>query len=289
MVESRDGELTLHDVAEHLGVHYMTAYRYVRTGQLPARREGGEWRVRREDLGDFTRPAAAPRGTRGRPRWSQHAHRLRDRLVNGDEAGAWQVLERALVGGADPPELYVRVLGPALHEVGDGWADGLLSVEDEHRATAVAARVIGRLGPRFARPGRHRGTVVLGAAPGDPHALPVAMLADVLRGERYEVVDLGGSTPLESFLSAASGSDKLVAVGLSASTAASLAEAAGVIDALHAELDGVPVLLGGPAVTDESTARRAGADAWAPDAIRAVAVLAQMRRGGGKSPPPEHD
>ena len=36
MVESRDGELSLHDVAERLGVHYMTAYRYVRTGQLAA-------------------------------------------------------------------------------------------------------------------------------------------------------------------------------------------------------------------------------------------------------------
>ena len=32
---------TLPEVAEKLGVHYMTAYRYVRTGRLPARTRGG--------------------------------------------------------------------------------------------------------------------------------------------------------------------------------------------------------------------------------------------------------
>ena len=278
MVERREGELSLHEVAEQLGVHYMTAYRYVRTGQLAGRREHGEWRVRVEDLHDFTRPASAPRGARGRPRWSQHAQRLRDRLVSGDEAGAWQVLERVLVGAPSRPTCTCACSAPALHEVGDGWADGLLTIEDEHRATAVATRVIGRLGPRFTHPGRHRGTVLLGAAPGDSHALPVAMLADVLRGEHYEVIDLGGSTPLESFLSAASGSDNLIAIGLSASTAAGVTEASRVIDALHAEFDGVPVLLGGPAVTNETLARSAGADAWAPDAIRAVAVLDRIVR-----------
>jgi excisionase family DNA binding protein len=278
MVEDRGRELSLHQAAEHLGVHYMTAYRYVRTGQLVARREQGEWRVRAEDLDSFTRPSPRRRGTRGRPQWAQHTHRLRDRLLSGDEAGAWQVIERALVGGAEPPDLYVRVLAPALHEVGDGWADGALTIEDEHRATAVALRVIGRLGPRFTRPGRRRGTVVLGAAPGDSHAIPVAMLADVLRGERYEVIDLGGSTPIESFVSAASTVDNLIAVGLSASTVEGVTASASAIDALHAEIEDVPVLLGGPAVPDERTARSAGADAWAPDAIRAIDVLAQIGR-----------
>ncbi|MCU1344909.1 MAG: hypothetical protein JWL70_1175, partial [Acidimicrobiia bacterium] len=32
-------ELTLHEAADALGVHYMTVYRYVRLGLLPARKE----------------------------------------------------------------------------------------------------------------------------------------------------------------------------------------------------------------------------------------------------------
>ena len=40
-----DREITLQEVAERLNVHYMTAYRYVRTGRLAARREGGHYQV----------------------------------------------------------------------------------------------------------------------------------------------------------------------------------------------------------------------------------------------------
>lgn len=280
MARSTGPELSLHEVAERLGVHYMTAYRYVRTGQLPARREGGEWRLREADVTAFATQAArrgSGRTGRGRrQRWRDHIERLRDRMVNGDEPGAWQVLERALVGGAEPTDLYVHVLGPALHEVGDGWESGELTIEDEHRASVVATRVIGRLGPRFARPGRRRGTVVLGAAPEDTHALPTAMLADVLRAARYRVIDLGGATPVESFLTAARDADSLVAVGVSASTSASLGAATSVIAAVRASLPGVPILLGGPAVVDEATAQRAGADGWAADAATAVAVLGAL-------------
>ena len=39
------GNFTLQQVAERLGVHYMTAYRYVRTGQLIATRRDGRWTV----------------------------------------------------------------------------------------------------------------------------------------------------------------------------------------------------------------------------------------------------
>ena len=39
--------VTLHEAAERLGVHYMTAYRYVRHGQLQASRTSSGWRVRR--------------------------------------------------------------------------------------------------------------------------------------------------------------------------------------------------------------------------------------------------
>ena len=42
------------EVAEQLSVHYMTAYRYVRLGILPARREGRSWRILAADLEAFT-------------------------------------------------------------------------------------------------------------------------------------------------------------------------------------------------------------------------------------------
>jgi len=46
--------LSLNEVAEKLGVHYMTAYRYVRLGILPATQQGRSWVVRSDDLDAFT-------------------------------------------------------------------------------------------------------------------------------------------------------------------------------------------------------------------------------------------
>ena len=42
---SREPDLTLQEAADLLGVHYMTAYRYVRTGRLPGTRVGAHWQV----------------------------------------------------------------------------------------------------------------------------------------------------------------------------------------------------------------------------------------------------
>ena len=57
--------MTLQEAAERLGVHYMTAYRYVRTGKLPAEKAGVHWMV---DPADVDRLRTAP--TSRRPRGS---------------------------------------------------------------------------------------------------------------------------------------------------------------------------------------------------------------------------
>ena len=54
-------ELTLQEAADELGVHYMTAYRYVRLGMLEATKRGRSWVVHREDLEAF-RTSPAPDG-----------------------------------------------------------------------------------------------------------------------------------------------------------------------------------------------------------------------------------
>ena len=167
----------LREAAERLGVHYMTVYHYVRTGRLAAEREGATWLVERADLEALAAPGApsAPSARAPRP------GRLAERMVRGDEAGAWAIVEGAMASGMTPVAVYEELLVPALRSVGDRWEAGVISVADEHRASVVATRVIGRLGPRFARRGRSRGSVVLGAPAGESHALPVAIVADLLR------------------------------------------------------------------------------------------------------------
>ena len=48
-----DAVLTLQEVADELGVHYMTAYRYVKLGLLYAEKRGGSWMITTDDLAAF--------------------------------------------------------------------------------------------------------------------------------------------------------------------------------------------------------------------------------------------
>jgi|688.fasta_scaffold236673_2 excisionase family DNA binding protein len=261
-----DRQLTLNDVADRLGVHYMTAYKYVRTGKLPATKVGGGWQVSEGDLTAFTsRPATTASGER--VDWSA---RLGDRLIAGDEPGSWSVIEAAMASGIEPASIYVDVLAPALAAIGAAWAIGEVTIAEEHRATTVTNRLIGRLGPRFHRPGRTRGTIVIGAVAGDQHAVPIAIAADLLRGNGFSVIDLGANCPVESFLDAGTSADRLLAIGISAS-------ASGVDDAIIATADavteqiGCPIVIGGSGIG--SRAHQAHASAITSSANEMLAAF----------------
>lgn len=274
------GAMSLQAAADALGVHYMTAYRYVRLGLLSATKVAGSWEVPQAEVDRLlaerapdqqARPASG-RGVQPAP-W---AARLEARLRAGDERGSWGVVEGALSSGMEPAEVYVELLVPSLRGIGEAWAAGEIDVGVEHRASVIAMRLIGRLGPRFNRRGQTRGTVVLGAPAGDRHGLPSALLADLVRGIGYTVADLGADTPLESFVHAAEGSERLVAVAVGVTTPDNDAAVRALADALHAALPGVPVLVGGAGVRDAGHAADLGADGWAPDGPSALTLLEQV-------------
>jgi excisionase family DNA binding protein len=267
--------LTLQEAADRLGVHYMTAYRYVRTGRLPATRDGVQWLVEPGAVEELQRPPR--RRLRGTGR-AGGVSDLVNRMVAGDEPGAWKVVEAALAGGAAPADVLLDVIAPALCRIGDGWATDALSVADEHRATTVASRLVGRLGPRFARRGRKRGTIVIGTVEGDDHGLPSAILADLLRGEGYELLDTGANTPAVSFVDTARAANRLRAVVIGATTAGRDAAIRRTVKLLRTSDITAPILVGGAAIDDDDHARRLGADGWSGHdgrhALRTIGALA---------------
>lgn len=269
-----DSVLTLHEAAERLGVHYMTAYRYVRLGQLDAVKVGGTWQVMSTALDAFReqRNVAQPARLRSVP-WSD---RLESRLLAGDAAGSWGVIESALAGGASVGDIYVEVLAPALHSIGDRWAAGEIDIAIEHRASGITSRLIGRLGSRCVRRGRSRGALLLGSPAGERHSLVVAMLADLLRLEGWDVSDLGADTPASSFVLTAQSLDDLVAVGISITNPDSIPAASETCGLLRAAEVSVPVLVGGQAVEGDVHARSIGADGYAADAASMVRLLDEL-------------
>lgn len=273
--------LTLPEAAEELGVHYMTVYRYVRTGRLPAKRVGGAWQI---DAADLRLVRQAGPGGRRRPPTGQapSGRLLQSRLVAGDEAGAWTLLEAALVSDMRPDDVLLELIAPALCAIGMRWERGELSVADEHRASAVASRLISRLGARFARRGVKRGTVVLAAAPGELHALPVAIAANLLRWRGFDVVELGADTPAEALAEAAAGEPDLLAVGLVCTSNFTRRSVRRATVLVHRASPGVPVLLGGAAISDRDHAHQLGADVFtggrADEVVRAVETIVAEKR-----------
>lgn len=243
-------EIGLREASTVLGLHYMTVYRYVRTGKLAARREGGDWLVRRGDVEALGGEPQAPgeRGRKGRPRHEARVGRLVTTLLAGDEAGAWTVIEEALVSGATARAIDIELIGAAMRGVGERWEKGSASVADEHRASVIAHRLVGRAGAHVGRRGRRRGTIVLGAPAGEMHSLPSALLADVLRAEGFEVHDLGANVPTEDFVGFVANAAPVWAVGVVV-TASPPARA---LIPLVRELRGritVPVVVGGAAAS----------------------------------------
>jgi excisionase family DNA binding protein len=265
--------LSLDQVAKRLGVHYMTVYRYVRLGQLPAERRDGTWHVLVSDLDRFVaaKKTRAKRGSRPAANWST---RLEQRLLEGDEAGASKLLDDALASGHDLFSLYLDVVSPSMVSIGERWAKGRLHIHEEHRASVIVGRLMARVSTRFAHRGPSRGTVVIGGPHGEHHGLSLTMVADLLRSKGWNVSDIGTNVPAESFATAVKGVDQLRAVCVGVTLRESLPAAREVIQEVRKVLpDGVSVYLGGAGVDSDAIAKQLGADVWAQDPRSLIALL----------------
>ena len=249
--------MTLHEVAEELGVHYMTVYRYVRLGYLPAHKEGGSWRVLPADVEELRKapPAEARRGQPSSP-WDQ---RLLQRLLAADQNGAWKVVEAAQSAGMSAGAIYRQMILPAMKEVGEAWHRKEISVAQEHAASQVVTRLVSRLSAQVARRGVSKGIIVIGTTSTELHTLPVMIAADLIRLEGFDVLDLGSNLPADSFADIAAAQQRLVAVAVSVTTPGQGDEVAVTVAALR-ELVDVPIILGGAAIDGDEHAKLLGAD-----------------------------
>ena len=280
---SDSGSLTLAEAADRLGVHYMTVYRWVRLGRLPARKIDGGWAVDPADL-DGVRSGPSGRGRRrhGSPaRTDTWRARLEGRMLVGDVAGSWGIVEAAMAGGLAPRDVYVEVVGPILRDIGDAWRSGRLGIQQEHLASSVATAIIGRLGPRFVRRGRKKGVVVLAMPSGERHGLGAAMLADILTDDGYEVRNLGPDTPPASLVAALREVDRPAAIVVSVVDERHRSAALRLTRAARRAAPSVSLLVGGNAVPDEAAARALGSDGWVADPRDVGALIETLARSDG--------
>jgi len=123
------------------------------------------------------------------------AHYL-DALRSASLAGATEVVEDALSRGVRPSVIHSDVIRPAMVAVGDLWAEGALTVGDEHLATAITQRVMaGLVDVLRTAPPSSRERVVLAAPAGEQHDVGLRMAGDLLEGAGFTVLYAGPNVP----------------------------------------------------------------------------------------------
>ena len=239
--------LSLREAADELGLHYMTVYRYVRTGLLPATKDGGMWWVKLADLGNLQVSPSAEVG-RGKRDLARLVPRLVNALVSGDESGVWRIADSQKQAGCGIEEFCIDLLVPAMDKIGNEWQEGSRSIADEHRASALVPSLLGRLRTTPRPSGRKRGLVIVGCPPTEEHSIPASIFEELLRGRRFEVQNLGANTPPFSFVDVCADADRLLAVAFSVSVATSLEGLRTCVDELRSAGFGEPMIVGGIAV-----------------------------------------
>lgn len=200
MSSTADAKLDLQTAADELGVHYQTAYRWVRNGRLEAELVGGRYLVKPGDVSLLNRarrvPKAPPAPRAGR--LDHAAERMHEALVTGNEPAAVKIAQRLTEDGARMIDLLQMVLVPSLRRIGSEWQHGDVTIWVEHRASAIVERLLGDLAPNPR--GRRRGVVVVAALSGDRHSLPTTMAAVVLREDNWQVHHLNADLPPDELL-----------------------------------------------------------------------------------------
>lgn len=125
---------------------------------------------------------------------------LADVAVGFDVDGLNRVLdENFALGTLD--EVVDGWLLPALHRLGEAWADGRVSVAEEHFVSASVHRRLARAYDETPRP-TEGPRVLVGLAAGSRHELGVLAFATALRQRGVDTVYLGGDVPVAAWVEA---------------------------------------------------------------------------------------
>lgn len=198
-------------------------------------------------------------------------------VLEGDSRKATERMLAEVDAGLAVQTAYLEVLVPAQREVGRLWHAGELGIVEEHVVTYTTERLMALLAHRAPRAAANGRTVVCAAVAGNVHDIAVRVLADFFDISGWRAVHLGASVPTAELAAALQYFDGDLLV-LSAALSVQLPKLAEAIAAVR-RLEGrtVRVMVGGLAFSDAPEIwRKLGADGYAPDALSAVRLGAEL-------------
>lgn len=203
--------------------------------------------------------------------------KLSEAIIGGDAQSARAITEKALSQGIDPVRIVHDYMVPAMNEVGRRFDCNEYFVPELLLSARAMKSCLELLRPRLASGGvKAAGRVVIGTVKGDLHDIGKNLVAAMLEGGGFEVIDLGVNVSPEKFVDAVKNMDANI-VAMSALLTTTMPAMKTTIDALESAglRQKVKVLVGGAPIT-QKFADDIGADGYSENAPGAVSMARKL-------------
>jgi methanogenic corrinoid protein MtbC1 len=192
-----------------------------------------------------------------------------------DQDGADELAKRALEEGVKPDEILENALIPAMAKVGNKFSRKEIYVPQMLMAAKAMSSAMVHLKPFFqSGETKRKGKFIIGTVSGDLHDIGKNLVAMMIEGGGWEVIDLGVDVGAEKFLKALDENPNAI-IGLSALLTTTMENMKKIVTVIREKYSSSKILVGGAPVTMEYC-KKIGADFYSPDPQGAVNYLKQL-------------
>jgi corrinoid protein of di/trimethylamine methyltransferase len=202
---------------------------------------------------------------------------LHEAVLTGDAKSAKAITQQALADGADPLTLVQNHMMPAMSEVGRRFECNEYFVPELLLAARAMKGALELIRPLLTASGaKPTARVALGTVKGDLHDIGKNLVAAMLEGGGYEVIDLGVNVTPEQFVAAVKekGANILAMSALLTTTMPAMKTTMEALQSAGVRQQ-VKVLVGGAPIT-QKYADEIGADGFSESAAGAVAIAKKV-------------
>lgn len=204
-------------------------------------------------------------------------NQLSDAIINGNADAARSITEQALKEGVEPIKIVNEYMIPAMNEVGRRYDCNEYFVPELLVSARAMKACLELVRPLLTGSGvKSAGRVVIGTVKGDLHDIGKNLVAAMLEGGGFEVIDLGVNVSPEKFVEAVRQNDANI-VAMSALLTTTMPAMKTTIEALKQAgiREKVKVLVGGAPIT-QKFADEIGADGYSENAPGAVSLAKKL-------------
>jgi methanogenic corrinoid protein MtbC1/DNA-binding XRE family transcriptional regulator len=175
---------------------------------------------------------------------SEPAQRYLDALLEGDEDGAAATVRNMIAGGGSIPDVYTKLLTPAMTRMGELWRKRKINVAQQKLATQITLSQMDKLRSLGVVKQKWPYRALVCCVTGEMHSTGARMAADLFRLEGWSVDFLGADVPTEDIVAMVQ-SRRPHILGVSVTMKSNLKHLRSLLEALSKLATPPKVLIGG--------------------------------------------